>query len=157
MDIEGLGPRVIEQLLDSGLVEDAADLYYLQWEEISQLERLGEKSAKNIISSIEKSKDNPLSRLIFALGIRNVGARAAKILADRYNNMEDLGRAGFESLISVHEIGPKIAESIEAFFNEDHNLKVVKKLRDAGVNMVEKEKTDAPLSGKSVFDRQTIP
>ncbi|NLK01303.1 MAG: NAD-dependent DNA ligase LigA [Clostridia bacterium] len=148
MDIEGLGPRVIEQLLDSGLVEDAADLYYLQWEEISQLERLGEKSAKNIISSIEKSKDNPLSRLIFALGIRNVGARAAKILADRYNNMEDLGRAGFESLISVHEIGPKIAESIEAFFNEDHNLKVVKKLRDAGVNMVEMEKTDAPLSGQ---------
>lgn len=134
MDITGLGPAVIGQLLAAGLVHDPADLYGLRYEDLEPLERLGPKSAKNLLKAIEASKGNSLARVIFALGIRHVGERAAKILAGRFNSLEDLLVAGEEELISIPEIGPKIASSIITFFAERQNLQVIDKLVRAGVN-----------------------
>ncbi|NLI14335.1 MAG: NAD-dependent DNA ligase LigA, partial [Peptococcaceae bacterium] len=134
MDIAGLGPAVISQLLAAGLIQDPADLYNLSYESLLPLERLGPKSAQNLLGAIEASKKNSLARLIFALGIRHVGERAAKILAAHYGSLESLLKAGEEELMAVPEIGPKIAASITAFFSERKNLQGINKLVDAGVN-----------------------
>ena len=149
MNIEGLGPRIIEQLLEKGLVEDAADLYYLRREDFINLERMGEKSAENLINAIQKSKSNPLSRLLFGLGIRYVGSRAAKILAERFKTMDRLIEADIDDLMEINEIGEKIAQSVVEFFKEEHNLKVIEKLKRAGVNMSETTAAEElPLAGK---------
>jgi len=148
MNIEGLGPKVIEQLLEKGLVKNVSDLYYLEEEELVNLERMGKKSAENLLRSIENSKSNPLSRLIFGLGIRHVGSRAARVLAERFGTMENLINAKYEDLVTLEEIGPKIAESVLAFFKEEHNLKVIENLKSAGVNMREIESKEMPLAGK---------
>lgn len=137
MDIEGLGPKVIEQLLDAGLIADAGDLYALKKEQLVVLERMGEQSADNLLAAVEESKKRSLSRLIFALGIRNTGNRAAQLLAERFKTLDSLAQASFEELTAVPEIGPKIAHSILAFFREEHNLKVIDKLKAAGVNMTQ--------------------
>lgn len=138
MNIEGLGPKVVEQLVDAGLVKDAADLYYLQYEQLVELPRMGKQSARNLLNAVEVSKTNTLERLIFALGIRHVGSRAARILADHFGSMEKLMEARFEELVSIPEIGPKIAESIVAFMQQEQNRKVISKLAAAGVNMTQK-------------------
>lgn len=134
MDIAGLGPAVIGQLLTAGLVRDPADLYALRYEDLVSLERLGPKSVQNLLGAIEASKGNSLARLIFALGIRHVGERAAKILAERYSSLEALLAATEEELVDVSEIGPKIASSIIAFFEGEQNRQVIDKLVQAGIN-----------------------
>lgn len=148
MDIEGMGPALVDQLLEKGLIRDVADLYLLKEEQLATLERMGKKSASNAIRAIEKSKQNPLHRLLFALGIRFVGGRTAKLLAQHFGTMEKLQRATVEELLSVPEVGEKIAQSIVSFFNEEKNLELIEKLRRAGVNLAEGEKVrGTKLSG----------
>lgn len=150
MDIMGLGPAILGQLLDKGLVRDPADLYQLRYEDLVNLERMGPKSSQNLLDAIAASKTNPLHRLLFALGIRHVGERAAKILAERFGSMERLSRASFEELVAIPEIGPKIAESVVDFFATEKNRDLIQKLAAAGVNMQE-EKAPVqakPLAGK---------
>ncbi len=134
MDIENFGPAIVEKLIDTGKVKDYADLYYLEIGELSELERMGEKSALNLIEGLEKSKGNTLSRLIFALGISDVGENTAELLAGKYADLASLTCASVEELQKIRGIGPKVAESINNFFLESHNLKVIEKLAQAGVN-----------------------
>ena len=149
MDIEGLGPKVIEQLLKTGLIADAGDLYYLKKEQLVVLERMGELSSDNLLASIQDSKNRPLSRLVFALGIKNVGSRAAKLLAGEFRTLDSLASAEVSQMETINEIGPKIAENVAAFFAEEHNLKVIQKLKAAGVNMTETtSQEEGILTGK---------
>lgn len=134
MDIEGLGPALIEQLVDKGLVKSIADLYYLQEEQLLALDKVGKKKAQNLLSAIEESKKRPLSRLLNALGIRYVGARTAQILAEKYRDLEVITKLREEELRQVPEIGDKIAQSIKAFLAEPHNLETLDRLKRAGVN-----------------------
>ncbi|RKZ25227.1 DNA ligase (NAD(+)) LigA, partial [bacterium] len=149
MDIEGLGPSLIDQLVDKGLVKDYGDLYYLDPKEVAKLERMGKKSTENLMRAIEKSKTRPLARLIFALGIRHVGIHAAGILAERFKSIDKLKEATFEELASIEGIGPIMAKSIVNFFREKKNLEVLEKLRRAGVKMEEEEKKEGVLAGKT--------
>jgi DNA ligase (NAD+) len=159
MDIQGLGPAIISQLLEAGLVRDAADLYYLKKEDLLKLERFGEQSASNLIAAIAAAKDRPLERLLFGLGIRHVGERAARTLASHFGSLEKLIAASEEELTSLPDIGPRIAESIREFFAEPRNLAVLEKLKKAGVRM-EAERAAAPtgpLSGKTFVITGTLP
>lgn len=140
MNIDGLGESIAALLLEQQLIEDVADLYYLKKEELIPLERMGEKSAQNLVDAIEKSKDNGLDRVIFGLGIKLVGSRAAKLLAEAFGSMDSLMHASYDQIISIPEIGEKMAESVLAFFQEERNLKVIEKLRRAGVNMENRQK-----------------
>ncbi|MBI5683126.1 MAG: NAD-dependent DNA ligase LigA [Deltaproteobacteria bacterium] len=154
MDIEGLGERNIEQFVDDGLIKDVADLYYLKKGDILKLERWAEKSAENLIDAVEKSKTPALPRIIYALGIRQVGERMAQILAEEFGSLKILMGADKERLLSVRDIGPETAESIFDFFHEPHNIKVIENLKKAGVVFPEMIKTEVPsgrgkLSGKT--------
>ena len=140
MDIDGLGSALIEQLVDKKLIKDFADLYYLKKEDLVKLERMAEKSSENIIKAIENSKKRPLSNLIFALGIRYVGNYASKLLAQNIDHIFDLQEKNSEDLVNISEIGPKIAESIVLFFKKEENLQIIKKLKNAGVNLISQEK-----------------
>lgn len=143
MNIDGIGPALIDQLLGKGLIEDYADLYSLKKEDLILLERMGEKSAANAINAIESSKERPLHRLIFALGIRHVGAGVARVLSGVYHSVDELAEANFSELEEIEEIGPVIAESIVRFFREEHNRQVLEKLKRAGVKMeADKEEVD---------------
>ncbi|NLT96408.1 MAG: NAD-dependent DNA ligase LigA [Clostridia bacterium] len=135
MNIEGLGEAIITQLFEHKLIRDAADLYYLKYEDLVNLERMGPKSAQNLLNAVEESKNRGLDQLIFALGIRLVGQRAAKILAQEFKTMDRLMEATFEELTAIPEIGPKMAESIIAFFGEEKNIQFIERLKAAGVNM----------------------
>ena len=139
MDIDGLGTALIEQLVDNEIIKDFGDLYYLKKEELLKLERMAEKSSGNIIKAINNSKNRPLSNLIYALGIRYVGSYASKLLSQRVNNLLDLKSKKFEYFIDIPEIGPKIAESITLFFNKEENLQIIRKLKEAGVNLSSQE------------------
>jgi DNA ligase (NAD+) len=160
MDIENLGPAIVSQLLSKGLVKDSADLYALTEEKLVSLERMGEKSAQNLIAAIQGSKDRPLSRLIFALGIRQVGVRTAEILADRFHSIDALRHASTEDLESVEEVGPIVAQAIADHFREPRNVKVLEKLEKAGVRMKEERKlppkTGQTLAGKTFVFTGTI-
>jgi DNA ligase (NAD+) len=152
MNIDGLGPAIIEQLVDKGIVKTVADLYFLDSDEIAGLERMGKKSAQNLINAIERSKSNNLSRLIFALGIRLIGIRAAEILAEHYYSIDALSNAKPDELQTIYEIGPKVAESIYQFFQQEGNKQMLARLHSAGVKMSEeiKEETgDQPLRDKT--------
>ncbi len=135
MDIDGLGPQVIEQLISNNLINSAADLYYLRKEDIASLDKMGEKSAENLLSALERSKDNELYRIITALGIRHIGEKAAKILALEFKNIDNLINTDIETLTKIEEIGPKMAESLVEFFKNDQNIDFIDKLRFAGVSM----------------------
>lgn len=150
MDIVGVGPSLIDQLLARNMVRDAADLYALTYEDLLSLERIGPKSAQNIIEAIAKSKENRLYRLIYGLGIRHVGERAAKLLAAHFGSLERLREAGEDELSAIGEIGPAIAASIREFFNRDQNQQVIAKLENAGVRIREDlpEAVARPLEGK---------
>jgi DNA ligase (NAD+) len=152
MDIEGLGPAVVAQLLENGLIRDSADLYTLKIEDLLNLERMGKKSSENLISAIEESKKQPLSRLIFALGIPFIGSRGAGILSERVKSIDELAEADEETLTQIDEIGPKMASSITAFFQQPQNRDLVQRLKDAGVNTLSRQSTPAegPFSGKTV-------
>ncbi len=144
MNIEGLGPAIVAQLLDNGLVRDVADLYYLGRDDFVKLERMGDKSASNMVEAIRKTKDNPIGRLVFALGIRHVGDKVAGLLADRFTSMEALASAGREELKSIPEIGDKIAESVVGFFRQDQTREVLRKLAAAGVRMKNEPEREGP-------------
>ena len=151
MDIRGVGEKFIEVLLKEELVKDAADLYSLKEkkEQIVQLEKKGEKSAANILNAIEKSKNVSFPRLLFGLGIRHVGEETANLLAEHYKDLDDLSNAGREKLMTVPSIGPKIADSITAFFHEERNRVILEKLRQAGVwPQQELAQQGLPLSGQ---------
>ncbi len=143
MDVEGLGDERIEQLLGAGLLEDVASLYALAADQLAPLERWGEKSAANVIAEIEKSKGAGLARLLFGLGIRQVGEKTARLLARRFLSMEALEEAGEDALTSVSEIGPETARGILDWFALGPNRSLLAKLRQAGVRMTE----SAPVSG----------
>jgi DNA ligase (NAD+) len=151
MNIDGLGDKIVDQLVDKGLVKDVADLYSLKLEELAGLERMAEKSAQNLLEEIEASKKNSLARLIYALGIQFVGERTGQLLAEHFSSVEDLAAAKEEQLIEVPEVGPKVAASIAEFFSEPANLKLIKKLNKAGVHpTAEKRKVKSDkFAGKS--------
>lgn len=152
MDIDGLGPAIIDQLLENGLVRNVADLYDLSESDLIQLPRMGRKSAANLIAAIAKSKNRSLDRVLFALGIRYVGATAAKTLAEHFDHMWALLAAKREELLTVAGIGDKVATSIQDFFREERNLSTVKRLAEAGVNMARvrpRAAASGNLSGKT--------
>ena len=151
MDIEGLGEAVIELLVNEQLIHTLADIYFLKKNQIVPLERMGERSAQNLIDAIDKSKQQPFHKVVFALGIRYVGAGVAKLLADSFGSIEKLQNAAQEELERVEGIGPRIAESVVRFFKERHTKELVNKLQRAGVTLKsEKKKSSAqPFAGKT--------
>ncbi len=159
MDIEGLGHALCSALLEAGLVKDIADLYHLTKEQLLTLERMADKSASNIFNAIQASKERPLPNVIFALGIRHVGYETAVLLADHLPSLDSLAKATQEELTSIPTIGPKVAESIQTYFQQEANLKLIEKLRLAGVHLEAqgvKEKRSLPLSGKSFVITGTL-
>jgi DNA ligase (NAD+) len=150
MDIDGVGEKLVAALLQNGLVEDIADLYAIREEDLLRLERMGEKSAHNILNAIERSKERPLSRVIFALGIRHVGGETAELLANHFGSIDRLAKSSQEELASIPAIGIKIAESVHGFFQQESNLRIVDKLRKAGVRLAEEDvgRKELPLVGK---------
>lgn len=148
MDIEGLGSKYIEQLLNLGLVKDVADLYRLTADDFMRLERMGDKLAANLLSAIAASKQQELGRFIFALGIRHVGARTARLLAERFGSIAHLQAATLDELTSIRDVGPTVAASIRSFFDNPANLNVVRRLLEAGVRpTVKQKKVGGRLSG----------
>ena len=151
MDIEGVGEKMSQILFEAGLIKDVGDLYSLKEkrEQLLNMEKLADKSVTNILNSIEKSKDRPLPRVIFALGIPNIGDETAELLAEHYTSLDDLARTTPEKLREIPSIGPKIADSIVAFFRQEQNKKIIEKLRKAGVKVkVEKiVAKELPLAG----------
>jgi DNA ligase (NAD+) len=137
MDIEGMGPQLVSQLLASGLIRGFDDIYSLSFEDLVKLERMGAKSAQNLLGAIRDSKRRPLHRLINALGIRHVGERTARDLAVHFGSMDKLSEATYDEFMSIPEVGPKVAESVVTFFRNPRNLGVLRKLQAKGVNMVE--------------------
>jgi DNA ligase (NAD+) len=151
MDIRGIGESLSATLFDNGLVRDVADLYYLKVEDLLKLERMGEKSAANIVNAINLSQDRPLARIIYALGIRHIGGQMAQILADHFNSIDELASASEEELMTIPTVGPKIAESIVTFFRQEENRRIIEKLRKAGVKLAEARPVEAeglPLAGQ---------
>jgi DNA ligase (NAD+) len=146
MDIDGLGSKLTDRFVDLGWIKDVADIYTLDWEAVSGLEGLGEKSAANLQRSVEASNSRSLGRVLNALGIRHVGERTAGLLADRFGSIDALIAAGLDEINSVAGIGNIVAESIHRFFQDDHNLAVVEKLRAAGVRL-EDERQDGVANG----------
>jgi len=139
LDIEGLGEKVIEQLVDRKMVSDAADLFFLTKSDLLRLDRMGGKSAQNILDALEKSKKTTLSRLIHALGIRHVGDHTASLLADKFRDLESLRNASYDDLVSIPEIGPEVARSILLFFEQESTKELLAKLERAGVSYEKKE------------------
>jgi DNA ligase (NAD+) len=165
MDVEGLGDRLVEQLVGEGdappLVRTLPDLYKLGFTSLVVLERMADKSAQNLLDALEKSKHTTLARFIFALGIRHVGERTARDLAAHFGRMERLIQASEEALLQVHDVGPVVARSIRTFFDQGHNVEVVEQLRAAGVTWEEhegrQEAPPGPLAGKTVVVTGTLP
>jgi DNA ligase (NAD+) len=147
MNIEGLGDKIINQLVDKGIVKAPSDLYELNKEKMFQLERMGEKLAQNILDSIERSKKTTLSRFIYGLGIFHIGEAIAKTLAEHFKNIDELMSASQEKLEEIPEIGPIVAESIKQFFNDPTNKNIVKNLKRAGINPERDEKKGGKLAG----------
>ncbi|MBA7484539.1 DNA ligase [subsurface metagenome] len=150
MDIDGVGEKLAAALLEKGLAKNVADLYSLHTQDLMNLERMGEKSVQNVLDAIEWSKQRPLSRVIFAIGIRHVGAETAELLASHFGSMDRLASASEEELLAVPTIGPKIAESILAFFRHEANRHIIDELRKAGVRLEEEavELRERPLLGQ---------
>jgi DNA ligase (NAD+) len=153
MDIDGLGPAVVEKLIKEKLIGDPSDIYYLEYGDIFSLENFKDKSTKNLLKAIEESRKRPLSRLLFALGIRYVGSHTADILAAEFSGLDGLRKAGYEKIEGIREVGPKIAESVVAFFRQEQNLKVIEKLRDAGLNFGQEPKG---IERKDAFGGKTF-
>jgi DNA ligase (NAD+) len=152
MDIEGMGESVVEQLVRNGWVKDFADIYYLKKEKLLKLELFKDKKAQNLLDAIEKSKEQPLSRLIYGLGIRHVGEKAAYVLAHKFVTLDNLMKAKQEDFDAIYEVGSVMAESIVDFFKQKSTQDLIKKLKDAGLNLQEKITPikKSPLTGKTV-------
>jgi len=151
MNIDGLGDKIVDQLVDKGLVKDVADLYLLKEDAVAGLERMAEKSAQNLLEEIEGSKKSSLARLIYALGIFSVGERTGQLLAEQFSSLEELAAAKEEQLEAVHEVGPKVAASIVEFFSEPANRQLIKKLNKVGVHPTaeKREVKSQKFAGKS--------
>jgi len=151
MNIDGLGDKIVDQLVDKGMVNDVADLYALKLEEVAALDRMGEKSAQNLLDEIAASKKNPLARVIYALGMRFVGERTGQLLAEHFSTLDEFASASEEQLMEVGEVGPKVAAAISEFFSEPANRQLIKKLEKAGVRPVAEKRTvkSDKLAGKS--------
>ena len=149
MDIDGLGYSIIEQLIDKGLINGITDIYTLELDDIASLKKNGKKFAQNLVDSINESKNNDLSKLITALGIRHVGSRLARDLAKKYKTMDNLMNAGLEELSMQNDVGEKTASSIYEFFKQDQTIDLINKLKQSGVNMesLEEESTDKRFEG----------
>lgn len=157
MNIDGLGPRVLEQMYDKKLVADVADLYKLTEEELLTLDKIKEKSANNILTAIDNSKENSVERLIFGLGIRHVGAKAAKILAEHFGDLETLSRSDFESIIQLDTIGDIIADSVVTYFDNEEVHELMEELKQVGVNLEYKGIRSTQLKEvESPFKNKTI-
>ncbi|HWJ76791.1 MAG TPA: NAD-dependent DNA ligase LigA [Niallia sp.] len=157
MNIDGLGERVVSQLFAEKLIEDVADLYTLTFEQLIQLERMGEKSVNNLLEAIQVSKKNSLEKLLFGLGIRHVGAKAAKTIAMEFKHMDELSKATKEGLTAINEIGEKMADSIVTFFEQEEVLELIDELKELGVNMVytgpmptSTEESNSVFAGKTI-------
>jgi len=150
MDIDGLGEALVTQLTERGMVKNIADLYRLTKDDLLTLERMGDKSAENVLGEIEESKKLPLERVIYGLGIRFVGERTAQFLAEHFGSLDAIMKAGAEELQEVNEVGPRIAESIAEFFSDEHNRKLVNDLRKAGLTLTgQKKEKGTKLTGKT--------
>lgn len=157
MNIDGLGPRVLEQMYDKKLIADVADLYKLTEEELLTLDKIKEKSANNILTAIDNSKDNSVERLIFGLGIRHVGAKAAKILAEHFGDLETLSKSDYESIIALDTIGDIIADSVVTYFSNEEVHELMNELKQAGVNFEYKGLRNAQLQEvESPFKEKTV-
>ncbi len=151
MNIDGIGPALIDQLLENKLIEDYADLYFLKKDHLVDLERMGEKSSQNVIGAVEKSKEREFFRVIYALGIRHVGIGAARTLVKYYNSIEEIMEAEAEELVEIDEIGPVIADSITGFFDEIHNRDLISRLRQAGVRLKKERKENVEFLKDTKF------
>ncbi len=153
MNIDGLGPAIIQTFLDRGLINSVADLYALRLEDIIELEGFAEKSTKNLISAIENSKKNNLDRLVFALGIRNIGSKAAKLLSEKYKNMDNIINASVDDIAEIDGFGNIMAKNVYNSFREAHRLKLIERLKEFGVNM---SYISASLGGDGRFEGKTF-
>jgi DNA ligase (NAD+) len=161
MDIEGLGPALIDQLVDGGLVRSLPDLYRLTEDQLVELERVGEKSARNLLENIEASKERGLARLLTGLGIRHVGDRNARLLAEEFGSMDRLLKASEDQLARTAGLGQVVAHSVHQFFHSEAGRKTVEELRDFGVKMTEaaaarRARTKGKLAGKTVVVTGTL-
>jgi DNA ligase (NAD+) len=161
MDIEGLGDKLVAQLVDRDLVKNVADLYHLDHHTLAGLERMADKSAQNLIDALERSKTRELPRFVYALGIRHVGEHIADLLVGSFGSLEKIQKASQDDLEAVAGIGPEVAASVRAFFGERKNLEVIARLHQAGIKppTPEPAKTDPaelPLSGKTVVLTGTL-
>ncbi|MDD5952886.1 MAG: NAD-dependent DNA ligase LigA [Oscillospiraceae bacterium] len=158
MDIEGLGPAVLEQLVANGLLHSSADLYHLTAEKLRDMDRMGEKSANNLIAAIEKSKENDLSRLLYAFGIPHIGAKAAKLLASHFQTMDRIASSTAEEIVEIEGFGQIMAESVESFFQLPHTKEILRELKDAGLNMTSKSVVvDRRFQGMTFVLTGTLP
>jgi DNA ligase (NAD+) len=161
LDIEGLGSKLIEQLVAMDRIKTPADIFRLEKEELAAMERMGEKSAENLINSIATSKETSLERFLYALGIREVGEATAASLASHFGKLDAVMGASEEELVAVPDVGPIVASRIRSFFDEEHNREVIRALQDDGVHWTESEPQrspkDGPLSGKTFVLTGTLP
>jgi len=160
VEVDGLGDRLVDQLVDGGLIRTLPDLYRLTLEQLSGLERMADKSARNLLQALEQSRQTTLPRFLFGLGIRHVGEATAKELARHFGTLDAIIQAPLESLLAVSDIGPVVAQSLRTFFDQPHNLAVVQELRALGLQWPETAvDTDAPklLAGKTLVLTGTLP
>ena len=152
MDIDGLGEAIVEQLIDNGLVSDVADIYYLTYDQIKGLDKFKEKSSKNLIDAINESKKNSLDKLIFGLGIRHIGKKAAKVLAEHVDTIYDFTHMTSEDLYKIDEVGEKMADSVVEFFSKTKTMEIIDRLDKAGVNLkgIKEEKASNKLDGMTI-------
>jgi DNA ligase (NAD+) len=159
MNVDHVGPSLVAQMLEAGLLQDPADLYFLTVEQLLPLERMAQKSAQNVIDAVAKSKQTTLGRLIFALGIRHVGEHVAEVLAAHFGSLEALEAAPPEELATVHEIGGTIAASIADFFQREETREMLRKLRQAGLEIeapAPAVTADSPIAGKTFVFTGTL-
>ena len=158
MDIEGLGTAVLETLVKENLIRNAADIYLLKVSDIAKIERMGEKSGENLVNAINKSKENDLSKLVYALGIRHIGQKAAKLLSDRFGNIESIISASVEEISSIDGFGEIMAQSVVEFFSHKESIDLIERLKAYGVNTVSKKEVKGNIfEGKTFVLTGTLP
>lgn len=158
MDIDGLGDKLVEQMVEAGLIKDVADLFLLKVEDIAALERMGQKSAENLVNALQAAKKTRFPRFLYALGIREVGEATARSLAMTFTDLDSLMQANVETLIEIEDVGPVVAHHIETFFQQEHNREVIQRLLSVGVHWPQEERanTNTALSGKTVVLTGTL-
>lgn len=158
MNIDGLGPAIVQTLIENGHISNLSDLYYLSEEELLKLERMGKKSVDNLIKAIENSKENPLSKVVFGLGIRNIGQKAAELLCAKFNTIDELITALYDEIVTIDGFGDIMAQSVVSYFKDEENLKLIERLKSANLKMIEPKKQQSDtLSGLTFVITGTLP